>query len=110
MHHRQRRRLFLPLLGAALGALGGLAVGFLVDVVFVDAGYVGAYVGGAFVGIVGGFVLGFLLAATRDDGEDEATSYDGRPGRADTPVEGAEAEDLERRRRRRSARRPALRR
>jgi hypothetical protein len=106
MDHRHRRRLFLPLAGAVIGVLAALVIAWVINNFVSGHWEGGAYVGAAFVGLVAGPVLGALIAAVHDDGEDESTSYDGPVGRADAPIAGAESEDLHRR----PARRPALRR
>jgi hypothetical protein len=105
MNHRQRRRLVFPVAGAVVGVVAALIIAWAINT-FVNGHWEGgAYVGAAFVGLVAGPVLGGLIAATRDDGEDDEIAYTGPAGRADAPVEGAEAEDLQR-----STSRPALRR
>src|SRR5690349_2117759 len=105
MQHRQRRRFLFPLAGAIAGGLAALVVAWLLNNLVSGHWEGGIYVGAAFVGVVGGFVLGMLLAAVNDDGEDDQAAYTGPAGRASTPVEGAEAQDAGR-----AARRPALRR
>jgi hypothetical protein len=106
MRLRDQRRLMYPLLGVVVGVIGAFVILLIASFDLHGPTSGGAWVGAAFVGSVAGFVGGFLLAATRSDGEDEAASYGGEPGRADAPVIGAEAADAIRaaRRRRRGRR------
>ena len=82
------------MVGAIVGAVAGVVVAGVVDLVAGDVSPV-VYLGGALVGAVAGFVLAMLVPAELDDGDDERTrpcsSTRRRGGRADAPVEGARA-------------------
>jgi hypothetical protein len=77
-----------PLIGAGAGAVAGLLVAALVDLVEGGVTPV-AYLGGALVGAVIGFVLAMLVPAEIDDGEGDAHAApfgsDGRPRSRDLP-------------------------
>jgi hypothetical protein len=87
---RRRRRRRAPVVGAIIGALAGLAIAGVLDLVASNVTPVG-FLGGALVGAVAGFVLAMLVPAEIDDGEDDAHAalyeHEGRGGRADAPVE-----------------------
>lgn len=95
---RLQRRRVAPLIGALAGAIAGLVVAGIVDLVGSDVSPV-VYLGGALVGAVAGFVLALLVPAELDDGDDElhATVHEhgGTPGRADAPLRGAHAKDTD---------------
>jgi hypothetical protein len=91
---REVRRRVAPPRGALAGAVAGLIVAGLVDLLVSDVTAV-AYVGAALLGAVVGAVLAMLVPAELDDGHDEVAApfgHDAR-GRADTPVEGAHSRD-----------------
>jgi hypothetical protein len=92
--HR-RNRSSLGLLGAGLVLGAGLcALALWIVAMIVDQHYSAiVYIIVAFVG--GGVGMGLLpfLALARQDGRDAAIVKQRRPGRADAPIEGAEAID-----------------
>jgi hypothetical protein len=93
---RRRRRRRAPVVGAIIGAVAGVVIAGVLDLIAADVTPVG-YIGGALVGAVVGFVLAMLVPAEIDDGEDDAHAalfeHQGPGGRADAPVEGARARD-----------------
>jgi hypothetical protein len=93
---RTARRRVAPIVGAVVGTVVGLVVAGLVDV-FDGSVTPVAYLGGAFVGAVIGLVLAMLVPAEIDDGVDDSHAapfgHDALQGRADAPVEGAQARD-----------------
>ncbi|MDX6565476.1 MAG: hypothetical protein QOE10_1138 [Gaiellales bacterium] len=92
---REVRRRVAPPIGAIAGAVAGLIVAGLVDLLVSDVTAV-AYFGAALLGAAVGVVLALLVPAELDDGHDDDVAapfgHDAR-GRADTPVEGAQSRD-----------------
>lgn len=80
------------------GAVGGLVVAAAIDVLGGSVTAV-AYLGATLLGAVIGFVMALLIPAEIDDGDDDAFAalheHGDLPARADTPIEGARARDME---------------
>jgi hypothetical protein len=95
---RRGRRRTAPIVGTVGGAIAGLVVAGIVDLVGSDVSPI-VYLGGALLGAVAGFVLALLVPAELDDGDDDlhalVAEHGGVPGRADAPLRGAHAKDRE---------------
>jgi hypothetical protein len=95
---RRRRRRVTPPIGVVAGAVAGLVVAAVIDILAGSVTPV-AYLGAALLGAVIGFVMALLIPAEIDDGDDDAYAarheHGARPGRADAPIEGAHARDAE---------------
>ena len=95
---RKVRRSLAPIVGAGGGAIAGLIVAAVVDLVGSDVSPI-VFLGGALVGAAAGFVLALLVPAELDDGDDDLHALvherPGVPGRADTPLRGAHAKDTD---------------
>jgi hypothetical protein len=94
MTYRERRHLKSAFVGPVVGALVGL-LAFAVIAVITSSPPIWWWLCGAAAGAVGGFTLGPIMAAERDDGEvAEARTAKHAVGDADAPVEGAERRDV----------------
>ena len=92
---RRRNRVSLAHLGGGMVAGAAIFAGVLAIIAQVFGQHYGAwtYVIVAIVGSGVGSAIAPLIALARQDGTDNDIVSDRRPGRADAPVEGAEAID-----------------
>jgi hypothetical protein len=95
MTNRELRQLRHALFGPVIGALIALAAFGLIVAISSNGTAIWWWLAAAAVGAVGGFAIGSVVAAERDDGEiAQARTAKHGVGDADTPVEGAERRDV----------------